>query len=186
MKKNTFISIAITISLISLIWIFLTPILLPIGSSSANAAAPHKGFYAPDFTLETPQGELVKLSDYQGRPVLVFLWTSWCSVCKRTMPGIQTVYSDYAKDGFEILAVNLTHQDTLSAAQTYFVSQGYTYPILLDKDGSTAEAYRVHALPTSVLIGPDGRITDVVIGSGMNEGFLRARLNDLLNSKGQE
>jgi peroxiredoxin len=102
------------------------------------------------------------------------------------MPGIQTVYSDYAKDGFEILAVNLTHQDTLSAAQTYFVSQGYTYPILLDKDGSTAEAYRVHALPTSVLIGPDGRITDVVIGSGMNEGFLRARLNDLLNSKGQE
>jgi peroxiredoxin len=186
MKKNTFIGIAITISLLSLVWIFITPILLPTDSSMVEAAAPHKGFYAPAFTLETIQGETVKLSDYNGSPVLVFLWASWCSVCKRTMPRLQTVYNDYAKEGFEVLAVNLTYQDTLSTAETYFVSKAYTYPMLLDRDGSLAQEYRVHALPTSVLIAPDGKITDVVIGSGMNEGFLRARLNDLLNSVGQE
>ncbi len=186
MKKNTFIGISITISLMSLVWIFLTPNLLPMSDSGAVTAAPHEGFYAPDFTLETPQGETVKLSEYQGRPVLVFLWASWCSVCKRTMPGLQSVYNDYAKNGFEILAVNLTHQDTRTAAQSYFTAQGYTYPMLLDEDGSTAAAYRVHALPTSVLIGPDGVITDIVIGSGMNVGFLQARLNNLLADEGQE
>ncbi len=186
MNKNTFIGIAITISLISLLWIILTPILLPGDSSGAQIAAPHEGFFAPDFTLKTLQGETVSLSDYQGQPVLVFLWASWCSVCKRTMPGLQEVYNDYAKDGFEVLAVNLTTQDTLSTAQNYFVSQGYTCPMLLDNDGVTAAAYRVHALPTSVLIAPDGKITDVVIGSGMSPGVLHARLKDLLNSEGQE
>jgi len=102
------------------------------------------------------------------------------------MPGLQTVYNNYAKDGFEVLAVNLTYQDTLSTAKTYFITQGYTYPMLLDQNGSTAKDYQVYALPKSVLIAPDGKVSDVVIGSGMSEGFLRVRLNELLKDEGQE
>jgi len=182
-KKKTFIGIAVTITLLSLTWVLLTPVLLPVNRGGSEVTAPHEGFFAPNFTLETPQAETIKLSELRRQPVLVFLWASWCSVCKATMPGLQAVYEDYAQRGFEILAVNLTFQDTLSTAQAYFQSQGFTYPMLIDEDGSVAALYQIHALPTSVLIGPDGKIIDVVIGSGMREGFLRVELNDILSAK---
>lgn len=177
MDKKTFFQIAIPIILLSLLWLILTPYLFPVSQAQAEVSAAHPGFTAPDFTLNTPQDEAQSLSDYQGRPVLVFFWASWCSVCKATMPGLQSVYEEYAPRGFEILAVNVTHQDSLSAALNYFESQGYTYTMLLDRDGAVSQDYQMRALPTSVLIGPDGVVQDVVIGSGMSEGFLRARLD---------
>jgi peroxiredoxin len=185
MNKKTFIGFSITVCLLSLAWICLTPIFLTNHSPGGKTPAPHEGFYAPGFSLETSQGRTVNLSDYQGHPVLIFLWASWCSVCKATMPGLQSVYEDYAKDGFEILAVHLTYQDALTTAQPYFESQGYTFTMLLDKDGAVAKNYQIHALPTSVLVAPDGIIMDVIIGSGMSEGFLRSRLNDIVQSERQ-
>lgn len=179
MKKNHFIGLAVTITVLSLVWILVTPILFAEAQSETPMAAPHTGFFAPSFTLETPQGDLHTLSDYKGRPVLVFFWASWCSICKRVMPGLETVYQDYAPLGFEILAINTTHQDTLNSAMTYFQSQGYTFTMLLDWDGQVANDYRMHAVPTSLLIDADGKITDVIIGSGISEGFLRARLSSL-------
>jgi hypothetical protein len=95
------------------------------------------------------------------------------------MPGLQSVYKDYAPMGFEILAVNTTYQDTLSGATNYFTSQGYSYPMLLDRSGDISQIYRLNAVPLSVLIDPDGDIFDVIIGSGMSEGYLRAYLEDV-------
>lgn len=177
MKKKQFIIVAITLAILSLVWIILTPILFPVAQADAAQTAPHRGFYAPDFTLQSPQGETHTLSDYQGSPVLVFFWASWCSVCRSAMPGLEAVYQDLSPQGFTILAVNT--QDTLSAGVDYFRSQGYTYTLLLDRDGAVANEYRMHAVPTSVLIGPDGKVTDVIIGSGISQGFLQARLADL-------
>lgn len=178
MKKKTFIGIALSTMILSLVWIILTPLLFPDTSRDTVSAAAHPGFLAPEFTLPTPLGEPISLSDYEGQPVLVFLWASWCSVCKSTMPGLQQVYEAYEPQGFTILAVNTTYQDTLSSAINYFQSQGYTYTLLLDQDGSVSRNYQLHALPTSVLVSPDGRVLDVVIGSGLSEGFLRAWLDD--------
>ena len=183
MKKRTFLWIGITVSLTSIVWILLTSFLLPTQSSSSRIEAPHKGFYAPDFTLETIEGEPINLSELRGQPVLVFLWASWCSVCKTAMPGLQPVYNDYASLGFEILAVNMAFQDSLSTAKTYFQAQGFTYPMLLDRDGSMAKDYQLHALPTSILVAPDGKVLDVIIGFGLTEGLLRSRLDKLLISE---
>lgn len=182
MNKNTFIGIAVTLLILSLAWTALTPLFFPGVQAENQPAAAHKGFQAPEFTLETPEGELVSLSDYEGQPVLVFLWASWCSVCKGAMPGLQSVYSDYADQGFELLAINMTTQDTLASALSYFQAQGYTYPMLMDRKGEVARDYQMHALPTSVLVGPDGKVLEVVIGSGMSEGALRARLDELFTT----
>ena len=95
------------------------------------------------------------------------------------MPGLQSVYNDYAPLGFEILAVNTTYQDTLSGATNYYTSQGYSFPMLLDRSGDISQTYRLRAVPFSVLINPDGEIFDVIIGSGMSEGYLRAYLDDI-------
>lgn len=183
MKKKQFIGIGLGIMMISLIWLLLTPVFFPPAAAESEVTAPHPGFQAPDFKLKTPEGESISLSNYRGQPVLVFLWASWCSVCKAAMPGLQDVYSTYHPLGFEILAVNTTYQDTLPAARNYFQAQGYTYPFVLDPDGSVSRAYKLHALPTAVLVRPDGSVDDVVIGSGLSEGYLRARLDNLLNTQ---
>lgn len=180
MRKKHFIGIAIGLLLLSLSWIILTPILFTNAQAQTEITAPHPGFTAPGFTLPTLEGETRALADYRGQPVLVFLWASWCSVCKATMPGLQSVYEAYSPEGFEILAINTTFQDTQLSAVNYFQSQGYTYTMLLDQDGAVSRNYQLHALPTSILVAPDGTVLDVIIGSGLTEGFLRARLDDIL------
>lgn len=183
MKRKKFIGIALSLLILSLAWVLLTPLFFPPTQAINDVTAPHPGFKAPDFTLSTPEGETISLNNYQGQPVLVFLWASWCSVCKATMPGLQEVYSTYHPLGFEILAVNTTNQDTLTTAVNYFQAQSYTYPFLLDREGLVSRAYELRALPTSVLVGPDGVVVDVVIGSGMSAGYLRAQLDEILNNQ---
>ena len=101
------------------------------------------------------------------------------------MPGLEAVYQDYAQQGFEILAINATNQDYLSAAEAYFQSQGYTFTMLVDQDGSVSDQYQIHAVPTSIIVNPEGKISDVIIGSGISEGFLRAHLDTLFTKGGQ-
>jgi peroxiredoxin len=179
-NKKQFTTLAIAVLLISLVWIILTPILFNSTQAASDISAPQSGFVAPDFTLSTPQGQTHTLSEYRDKTVLVFFWASWCSVCKGIMPDLQAVYESVPTEAFEILAVNTTHQDTITNAVNYFQSQGYTYPMLLDTDGSVSRLYQLNGLPTSIMVGPDGLIRDRVIGSSMSEGYLRAFLNDLL------
>ena len=181
MHKRTYIVIATLVVLVSLLWMILTPVYFP-GVQAESAQAAHKGFQAPDFTLQTPGGQNVTLSDYRGKPVLVFLWASWCTVCKATMPDLEPVYQSYAPQGFEILAVNTTAQDVATSAVTYFQEQNYSFPMLLDPEGAVSRQYGMRAVPTSVLIGPDGVVQDVVIGAGMSAGELQAWLDDVLVS----
>jgi peroxiredoxin len=179
LNRKQFLSIALSLTILSLVWIIITPIVFPPEQVEASLEAPHRGFYAPGFALETPQGEIHTLEDYRGRPVLVFLWASWCTICKSAMPGLEAVYQAYESLGFSILAVNTSFQDTLPAAMEYFQTQRFSFTMLLDRDGKVATAYRMHAVPTSVLVGPDGIVTDVIIGSGISEGFLRSRLDSI-------
>jgi len=183
MSKKIFTIIVVSVVLLSLSWIIVTPTLFPIVQANTDTAAVHKGFQAPDFTLQTPDGQSISLSDYEGRPVLVFLWASWCSICKRTMPGLQSIYEEFAPEGFELLAINTSFQDSLTNAISYFESQGYTYTMLLDQDGSLSRDYQLHAVPLSVLVGPEGEVIDVIIGSGMSEAYLRAKLTDIYGER---
>jgi peroxiredoxin len=73
----------------------------------------------------------------------------------------------------------MTTQDTLTSAISYFQSQGYTFPMLIDADGQVAKDYQMHALPTSILIDPDGIVLEVTVGAGMNGGALRAKLDQI-------
>lgn len=93
------------------IWIWLST--APAGSTTAGQIpAPQRGFLAPAFTLETPEGESISLATLRGHPVLVNIWASWCVPCQAEMPAIQRVYDEYKEEGFEVLAVNATNQDS--------------------------------------------------------------------------
>ncbi len=149
-------------------------------STAGKIPAPQTGFLAPDFELKTTGGEIIRLSDLRGQPVLINLWATWCPPCRAEMQSLETVYNDYKDQGFTILAVNMTSQDDPLAVMPFVRERGLTYPILLDEKGELARAYQMKSLPSSFFVNRDGTINEVIIGGPMAEALLRARIEDLL------
>src|SRR5215207_7981429 len=130
------------ILLLGLVWIFISADNAGI-STSGEIPAPQQGFLAPDFELETPSGETVKLSDLRGQAVLVNLWATWCPPCRAEMRSIEKVYNEYKDQGFIVLAVDMTYQDDATRVLPFVTEQGLTFPIVLDEAGDMARAYQL-------------------------------------------
>ena len=120
------------------------------------------------------------LSDHRGQAVLINFWASWCPPCKAEMPAMEATFQDYQDQGFTILAINVTNQDSASAAERFSKGNSLTFPILYDFDGTAARSYNVHSMPTSFFVDPDGIIREVVIGGPMSEALLRTRIENIL------
>lgn len=168
------------ILLIGLLWIGVSADPEGRATTQGNIPAPQVGFAAPEFTLTTLKGDALTLSDLRGQAVLLNIWASWCPPCRSEMPAMQQVYEQYNARGFTVLAVNLTAQDSRTAAAAFAAENGLTFPILLDESGTVADAYRAASLPTSFFIRPDGIIEEVVIGGPMAEALLRSRIERIL------
>lgn len=124
-----------------------------LGVSGSRRAA-RIGEPAPDFTLSTPDGKNVTLSDYRGRPVLVNFWATWCPPCKIEMPDIEELYQKYKDQGFTVIAVD--QQESPDAVRRYFADMGLSFQPVIDSTGEIFSLYRVVALPTSYFIDADG------------------------------
>jgi peroxiredoxin len=123
---------------------------------------PNQKVEAPDFTLETLDGEERSLSSYRGKLVFLNFWATWCPPCRAEMPSMQTLYDTLGTDDFEIVAVNL--QEGAGPVQSFIDEHGYTYPILLDGGGRTGGMYGVRAIPSTFLIDRDGTLLGMFVG----------------------
>ena len=94
------------------------------------------------------------------------------------MPAMQRVYRDFKEQGFVILAVNATNQDTATKAADFVADKHLNFPILMDTDGTVSRNYQISSLPTSFFVGRDGIIREMVIG-GMSETLIRTRVENL-------
>ncbi len=161
------------------IWIAFSQV--PVSATTSGAIpSPREGFAAPDFTLETLEGEQVTLSELRGKAVVVNLWASWCPPCRAEMPALQAAYEADRDQGLEILAVDMTYQDSEQDALSFARDFGLTFTIPLDRDGSVARQYLLRALPSTFFVGPDGVISKVVIGGPMSEATIRSTVRELL------
>lgn len=167
------------ILILGLTWIFVSAD--KTGASTAGKVpAPQQGFLAPDFELKSLAGETIKLSDLRGQAVLVNLWATWCPPCRAEMPTIEKIYNEYKGQGFVVLAVNMTYQDTFANIAPFIDEYGLTFPILLDDTSAVGTAYQLHSLPSSFFIDREGVISEVVIGGPMAEALLRTRVEGIL------
>lgn len=93
---------------------------------------------------------------------------------------MEKVYNEYKDQGFVVLAVNMTYQDTFANIAPFVEEYGLTFPILLDETASVGPAYQLRSLPSSFFIDREGTIREVVIGGPMAEALLRTRVEEIL------
>lgn len=112
---------------------------------------------APNFTVETADGEEVSLHDFFGKPIILNFWASWCGPCKMELPDFQDAYEKYAGE-IEFIMVNMTDgmQETKEIAMKYMEDAGYTLPVYYDTAQDAAYTYMVYSLPTTFFISADG------------------------------
>jgi peroxiredoxin len=120
---------------------------------------------APDFIAHDPDGSPIALRNYQGRPVIINFWATWCAPCRQEMRALQTVYDAHKAARLAVLAVSQDQQDMREAVRAYCATVGMTFPPLLDPDGRVATQYNVLLLPSTVFIHPSGTIAAVHLGA---------------------
>src|SRR5699024_1787860 len=123
------------------------------------------GNQAPDFELQTTDGETVKLSDSNGKMTFVNFWTSWCPSCGDELTVLQEFYAKHQKsDDIEVLGVNLTNleRDAEGALSTFIEERKITFPVLTDTDGKVEVLYKIEEYPTTYIINEEGYIVDIV------------------------
>ena len=126
---------------------------------------PMVGSPAPDFSLKSLAGNIVRLADLKGKPILINFWASWCIPCRIEMPAIQAAYQKYQDKGLVVLGVNDTTLDNLADVKSFVSEFELTFPILLDETNQITEGrYGVFGLPNSFFIDSGGTIQFIQIG----------------------
>lgn len=112
---------------------------------------------APDFVVTDIDGNEVKLSDFQGKPVIVNFWASWCGPCKSEMPDFEEMYQQYGEE-IHFVMVNMTDgsRETVEVASEFIAEQGYTFPVYFDTQYSAAITYGVTSIPATYFIDAQG------------------------------
>jgi thiol-disulfide isomerase/thioredoxin len=148
-----------------------------VGSASGQAARPAP-VAAPAFSLPLlgdESGQQVALSRYQGRPLIVNFFASWCEPCKAETPMLATFYRT-EKD--KVALVGLDENDTLGNAMSFTRAHGVSYPVGFDPHFTVASAYGVNALPQTFFLNSEHQIVDRVFGkvtlASLNKGIALA------------
>lgn len=131
-------------------------------SSTADLnVAPEVGARAPSFTLPTLEGQEVSLADYDGQPVILDFWASWCPNCNATAPHLTQFHQQ--NDDVAVIGINMGLNESDEAIRNHVAEHGIDFPIALD-DGSVTETYRVTKTSTYVFIDADGVIREIKSG----------------------
>ena len=116
----------------------------------------------PDFSGRTVDARKVSTTELRGKVVLVNFWASWCLECRSEMSVLERLHRELGPQGFAVVGVN-TREPT-ETARRYATELSLTFPLVLDEDGKIGALYGVVGLPTTFLVGRDGRAVARAIG----------------------
>jgi thiol-disulfide isomerase/thioredoxin len=123
--------------------------------AAPSAGALEKGAPAPQFDLQGMDGA-VKLAKLQGKVVYVDFWASWCGPCRQSFPWMNEMQAKYGARGLQVVGVNVDANN--ADARQFLASTPARFAIGFDPQGATPRSYGIKGMPSSVLIGPDGKV----------------------------
>lgn len=129
---------------------------------------PQKGRLAPDFLLETLDGNEMRLSDLRGQAVVINFWATWCKPCRKEIPELVDAYNSYRDRGLIILGVNL--QEGKGIVRPFAEDFGMNFPIVIDRDSEVGDSYRILGLPTTYFVDRGGVVRSVFTGPFVEKG----------------
>ncbi len=113
-------------------------------------------FSAPKLTLYDLNGQQVNIADYRQDILLINNWATWCPPCKYEMPTLEKYYQEHAKQGF--LLIGIEAGDPASDVAKFVKEYGISFPVLLDPDSKSMEAFGNDSLPSSYVIDHNGNV----------------------------
>ena len=143
--------------------LLISTLIIFVGCAGENTSDLSIGSKAPDFELYDLEGNIHKLSDYQGTPVLLNFWATWCGPCRGEMPHLEEVYAEWKEKDLTFFAVNVGESSTdVTAFLDYY---GFNMQVLLDSARTVSRKYGVSGIPTTYFIDEDGIIQNRVVGA---------------------
>ncbi|HHU92106.1 MAG TPA: TlpA family protein disulfide reductase [Halanaerobiaceae bacterium] len=158
MKKRISLTIILLIIVLGAIFFYNKA----LGEDTINAKiGTNIGDLAPDFTLQKVNGEELTLSKLRGKKVFINFWTTNCPYCRLEMPEIQRLYEEHPE--VEILSVNI--MENRGKVINFLLTNGFSFPTLLDSKGQVATSYLVRGTPTSYFLDENGIIINKNVGA---------------------
>jgi len=132
-----------------------------LAGTAGITSAQEVGSKAPNFDL-AGSPKPVRMADLKGQVVYVDFWASWCAPCKRSFPWMNEMQAKYGSRGFTVVGVNVDQKR--EDADKFLASTPAKFTIGYDTTGKVAEVYQPKGMPTSYLIGADGKVRAMHVG----------------------
>jgi cytochrome c biogenesis protein CcmG/thiol:disulfide interchange protein DsbE len=169
------------------IWAAVITLLAILGWGLLRTNAERPDDTAPDFEMtffdgyEWESSPTANLSDFNGQPVVLNFWASWCVECKIEADLLEQTWRDYKDDGVVFLGVAYVDVEPKSLA--YLEEYGITYPNAPDLRSSISSKYEITGVPETFFIDKNGEIAHIQIGP-VNKTMLVGLLDQLLATEG--
>jgi len=158
-------------------WASLVLALLLLSNSSGFAKNVRK------LSLRDLDGGKVRMSDYQGRVVVLNFWATWCGPCKEELPRLGTMAQGYASKNVAFLLASIDEQKKLPAVRDYVIQQKIVLPVWV---GATVDLLEqlsgINVVPATLIIDEKGEIVRAVNGEAREEDVKEA-VDWLLNGR---
>jgi len=165
----------------ALAWLGLLALLalLALGLLRTQQGPVTVGDQVPDFTLTTFQGEQIRMSDLQGKIVLINFWASWCKPCEQEAADLEAAWKNYQSRG-DIVFLGVDYVDTEPEALAYLARFAITYPNGPDLGTRISQAFRIRGVPETYLIDREGILQFVQIGPFQSLSQIKSVIDPLL------
>ena len=140
-----------------------------------------EGHATPPLRLPRLGGGVTSLADHRDKLVVVNFWATWCQPCTAEMPTLEALWQGYRQRGLVVLGVSVDRGAPRLVLDPYVTRLGLTFPILLDADLKTSQAWGVTGLPATFVVKPGGEAVGLAFGAReWNSAEMRALLETLL------
>ncbi|HYC87725.1 MAG TPA: TlpA disulfide reductase family protein [Thermoanaerobaculia bacterium] len=129
-----------------------------------TATGTEPGAMMPEYSAMNLDGSKFELATRRDKVVLLNLWATWCGPCRYEIPELQRMHDEYSRRGFEVVGVSVD-ESGIESIREFVGENKMTYPVVLDPQGKLANVLEASVLPTSVLIGRDGKIVWKKVGA---------------------